>query len=112
MVTVKQEKLRRGTDGNILGNDDYPDILVREREMVNSAMENKLTDSLGEGVEKKIELSNLKRRLWWRLRREVEKRRLSKKLRDMVNTERSYFNRACSWCGMTIFTNTNHCIIK
>ena len=54
MVTVKQEKLRRGKDGNILGNGDYRDILVRESEMVNSAMENKLTDSLGEGVEKKI----------------------------------------------------------
>ena len=85
---VKQERLRRGVEGNILGSGDYLNILERERTMVNSAMENKLTDSLGEGVKKKLELGNLKRRLWWRISKEVEKRRFSNRMRDIVNAER------------------------
>ena len=85
---VKQEGLRRGIDGGVLGNNDYRNILLREREMVQKAMENKLTDSLGEAVEKKNELNNLKKRLWWRMKTEAEKRKFTNKLRDMVNAER------------------------
>ena len=85
---VKQERLRRGIDGGVLGNNDYRDILLREREMVQKAMENKLTDSLGEAVEKKNELNILKKRLWWRMKTEAEKRKFTNKLRDMVNAER------------------------
>ena len=56
--------------------------------MVNSAMENKLTDSLSEEVKKKSELINLKRRLWWRIGKESQKRKFTNKLRDKVNSER------------------------
>ena len=85
---VKQERLRRGVEGNILGDKEFQDILVRERSMVNNAMENMLTDSLSEGVKKKSELIILKRRLWWRIKKEVEKRKFTNRLRDMVNSER------------------------
>ena len=47
-----------------------------------------MTDSLSEGVKKKSELIILKRRLWWRLKKEAEKRKFTNKLRDMVNCER------------------------
>ena len=70
---VKQESLMRGMVGNILGSRECQEILEREREMVNNAMKNKLTDSLGECVKKNLELINLKKRLWWRIKSEGEK---------------------------------------
>ena len=85
---VKQERLRRGTGGGILGDNDFREILLREREMVDNAMKNKLTDSLVEAVEKKMELMNLKKRLWWRIGKESEKRKFSNRLRDTVNLQR------------------------
>ena len=60
---VKQERLRRGEGSGILGSNSFKEILDREREMVVKAMENKLTDSLIEAVEKKLELKNLRKRL-------------------------------------------------
>ena len=76
-----QEYLRReeGTGG--LREGDRHTILEREREMVGKAMENKLTDSLAEGVRKRQEFNILKDRLWWRLgsKKEDEKRRLDQR---------------------------------
>ena len=74
---VKQESLRRRMGGNILGSGECREIIEREREMVNNAMKNKLTDSLGECVKKNLELINLKKRLWWRIKPEGEKRKFT-----------------------------------
>ena len=52
-------------------------------------MENKLTDSLAEGVRKRQEFMKLKQRLWWRLnKKEEEKRRMSNRMRDEVGRQR------------------------
>ena len=51
---ANQEYLRRGDSDNVLGERERETILGREREMVGKAMENKLTDSLAEGVKKKV----------------------------------------------------------
>ena len=80
-----QEYLRRGKGTGGIGDGDKKTILEREREMVGKAMENKLIDSLAEGVEKKKEYNNLKERLWWRLgKKEEEKRKVSNRIRDEV----------------------------
>ena len=77
-----QEYLRREEGNGGLGEGDRNTILEREREMVGKAMENKLTDSLAEGVRKKLEFNGLKDRLWWRLgKKEEEKRKLLNKMR-------------------------------
>ena len=60
---ANQEYLRRGDSDNVLGERERLTILEREREMVGKAMENKLTDSLAEGVKKRLEVNNLKERL-------------------------------------------------
>ena len=58
-----QEYLRREEGLGGIGKKDMEDIIDRERDMVGKAMTNKLTDSLAEGVRKKIEFNNLKQRL-------------------------------------------------
>ena len=50
-----QEYLRREEGAWGLGEGDRQTILEREREIVGKATENKLTDSLAEGVRKKKE---------------------------------------------------------
>ena len=85
-----QEYLRREEGAGGLREGDKHTILEREREMVGKAMENKLTDSLAEGVRKKQEFNILKDRLWWRLgsKKEEEKRRLMNRVRDEVGRQR------------------------
>ena len=69
---AKQEYLRReGLEGDI-GDVVQETIAGREREVVGKSMENKLTDSLAEGVKKRQEFTNLKQRLWWRLTNKEE----------------------------------------
>ena len=72
-----------------IGERDLADIIDRERDMVGKAMTNKLTDSLAEGVRKKMEFNSLKQRLWWRLgKKEEEKRKMSNRMRDLVGKKR------------------------
>ena len=86
---AKQEYLRReGLEGDI-GDVVQETIAGREREVVGKSMENKLTDSLAEGVKKRQEFTNLKQRLWWRLtNKEEERRRIMNKIRDEVGRQR------------------------
>ena len=57
-------------------------------------MENKLTDSLAEGVKKRLEYNNLKERLWWRLgKKEEEKRKVLHKINDQVGRQRRAIKR-------------------
>ena len=87
-------QLRREEGAGGLGEGDKKTILEREREMVGKAMENKLTDSLAEGVRKRKEFNILKERLWWRLgKKEEEKRRVSNRIRDEVGRQRREIKR-------------------
>ena len=80
----KQERLRRGEGTGGMGEYEIASITEREREMVLKAMENKLADSLAEGVKKRQELIKLKQRLWWRLKKEEERRKMNNRIRDEV----------------------------
>ena len=89
----KQERLRReGNDGG-LGEYDSVSIMERERIMVANAMENKLTDSLVEGVRKKQDFFKLKQRLWWRLGRYEERRKMTNRMREEVERLRKEVRR-------------------
>ena len=88
----KQERLRRGEGNGGMGEYEIASITEREREMVLKAMENKLADSLAEGVKKRQELIKLKQRLWWRLKKEEERRKMNNRIRDEVGRLRIDIN--------------------
>ena len=84
----KQERLRREKEGVRGEYEDDISMSERERDMVGIAMENKLTSSLADGVKKTQELIALKNRLWWRIKKEEERRKFRNKLREVVERQR------------------------
>ena len=63
---------------------DVAGMRERERVLVGSAMENKLSSSLAKGVAKRGELLTLKNKLYWRMKKEEDRRTFRNRMREEV----------------------------
>ena len=85
-----QEKLRYAKDGVCM---DEGSMKERERVMVGSAMENKLASSLAKGIAKRGELMTLKNKLYWRMKREEDRRTFRNRMNEEIQRERGLQSR-------------------
>ena len=65
--------------------EDVEEMILREREIVLNTMKNKLSDNISKGSRKGREVTNLKGKLFWRIKREDERRRGEKEIRRRVS---------------------------
>ena len=87
-----QENLRHELKENMT-REEVGEMLEREREIVVRAMENKVTDNILKGARRGRELHQLKGRLFWRLRRDEERRKFNNTLRERLERRRGEVQR-------------------
>ena len=83
----KQEELRHESKENMT-RDDVEEMMVRERDIVMNSMQNKLSDNISKGVRKGRELHQIKARLFWRMKREVDRKKFTNTLNDRLCRKR------------------------
>ena len=90
MGTKELENFVSGQAGLRMSRDECENdasVFKNEREFVNNAMENKLTDNIANLGKKKLELDKFKKRFAWVVK-EAEVRKLKNRLREEVGRER------------------------
>ena len=82
-----QESIRHESK-EYLSKKDLEEIVLREREIISNSMNNKLTDNIAKGIRKGRELSKLKSRLFWGMKREEDRRKFRNKLNEVLCRKR------------------------
>ena len=79
----KQESIRHESK-EYMNRDDIEEMMLREKEIIMNSMNNKLSDNIAKGIRKGRELSRLKSRLFWGMRKEEKRRKFRNMLNDIL----------------------------
>ena len=88
----KQEGMRHESKENMT-RDDVEEMMVGERDIVMNSMQNKLSDNISKGVSKGRELHQLKVRLFWRMKRDDDRKKFTNTLNDRLCRKRQEVRR-------------------
>ena len=69
------------------------EMIIRERDIILNSMNNKLSDNISKGIRKGRELAQLKTRLFWRMKRDEDRRKFNHTLNDRVFGKREEVRR-------------------